>query len=99
MVRHHRTRTTWACAIAAIAAGCGSGDRGNAESNAVASPLIGGRAALESEFPSAVALFYSAPSNNAKCSMTKVGPRQFLTAAHCVFDNATRQVLPDYGRS
>lgn len=45
--------------------------------------LVGGREAYEGELPAAVMLEHE---GRAHCSMTKVGLRHFLTAAHCVVD-------------
>ena len=49
--------------------------------------LVGGHVATEAEFPSAVFIF--------NCTAAKVGPRHFLTAAHCIND-ANRQVPPGF---
>ncbi|WP_437336134.1 trypsin-like serine protease [Sorangium sp. So ce394] len=51
--------------------------------------LIGGRPALESEYPSTVL--------GPGCTAAKVGPRHFLTAAHCVDDEYNAAVSPSYG--
>lgn len=59
------------------------------EISAAEDQLIGGRPALESEYPSTVL--------GPGCTAAKVGPRHFLTAAHCVDDLFTGTVAPGYG--
>jgi hypothetical protein len=72
----------WAFAVfALIASGCGSSTSSEAPAESHA-PLIGGRISTEAEYPSTV--FF--PS---VCTATKVGPRHFLTAGHCVLESNT----------
>jgi len=62
-------------------AGCGSGDESLAARAGDSKPgqpeLIGGEPARQGQFPATVGL-------NDDCSAAKIGPRLFLTAAHCV---------------
>ncbi|CAN90920.1 putative exported peptidase / protease [Sorangium cellulosum So ce56] len=51
--------------------------------------LIGGQPALESQYPSTVL--------GPGCTAAKVGPRHFLTAAHCVDDEYAATVAAGYG--
>lgn len=59
------------------------------EISAAEDELIGGQPALETEYPSTVL--------GPGCTAAKVGPRHFLTAAHCVDDLYTATVEPGYG--
>ncbi|WP_437725574.1 trypsin-like serine protease [Sorangium sp. So ce861] len=66
----------------------GSGETSE-EIGAADDALIGGSPALESQYPSTV--------GGPGCTAAKVGPRHFLTAAHCVDDEFTATVHPAYG--
>jgi MYXO-CTERM domain-containing protein len=80
-----------------FAMGCSDPPQPGARGEAIESspaPLIGGRGALDNEFPSAVALLY-ASSNTNRCTMAKVGPRHFLSSADCVYDDVNKTVLSD----
>lgn len=59
------------------------------EISAAEDELIGGTPALESQYPSTVLA--------AGCTAAKVGPRHFLTAAHCVDNQYTATVDSGYG--
>src|SRR5258707_832849 len=55
--------------------------------------LVGGRPALESEYQSSI--IYSTNTDTGElvsCSGTKVGPRHFLVASHCVTDTNTGEL-------
>lgn len=66
-------------ALATITLGCSSVAPDSEEVLLQEDELIGGRAALESEYQPTVYI-----QNG--CTAAKVGPRHFLTAAHCVHD-------------
>lgn len=63
---------------------CGDGNLSNQESNL---NLIGGQYVKPGQFPATVALVAKSSINKSErtfCTASKIGPKTFLTAAHCV---------------
>lgn len=86
-----QTRAVLAFAVFGLVglAGCApSSDVTGEDDERAGSDLTGGKAAKASDFPATLIV-----RNN--CTVTKVGPRHILTAAHCV-DDATRTGGVDY---
>lgn len=50
--------------------------------------VSGGEIARVGQFPATVAI--------SGCTATKIAPRHFLTAAHCVVDDSSREIDPDF---
>jgi len=75
-----------AAAMFTAALGC----KQRLEGNLSQPKLIGGTEADHGQFPSTIAL----PG----CTGVKIGPYQFLTAAHCVVDSDTGTLAPPYRR-
>lgn len=72
------------CVALTIAAGCGGDTLSTQEAD-----LVGGRLAGDDEFSAVIRVHGS-------CTATKVGPRHYLTAAHCVIDFDTGDILAKY---
>lgn len=71
--------------LGALGAACSSADAGVTSDD----DLVGGVEAQDGDFPSTLVV-------KGNCTVSKVGPRHILTAAHCVFDEAGRAVRADF---
>jgi hypothetical protein len=74
-------------------AGCLAPEDGVDRSGTESGALIGGQPASSTDFPSTVLIMGPTIGN---CTAAKVGPRQFLTAAHCVHKKENNTLSPDY---
>lgn len=78
------------CGLVIVFAGCSAPVENSVDDLDVdVGGLIGGQPASANDFPSAVLIF-------GNCTAAKVGPRQLLTAAHCVHDETTNTLREMY---
>src|SRR5262245_33501803 len=87
-------RSILALALFAAVPAC-TADVGAENATAGESALAGGSIAAEKQFPASVALITPLPEPDARtcitedrrCTMTRVGPRAYLSAGHCFADS------------
>jgi hypothetical protein len=82
-----------ATALAMACVGCGDGGRA-VDGASVESPIVGGEEATHAAFPATVGL--GTFDGKLVCTATRVGKKAYLTAAHCLIDEATGLAKPAF---